>query len=378
MSAPRLLVTAKAPRPGHVKTRLCPPLGLALAARLGHAFLQDVLATASDVDPGAGLLAPADDTTALRRLFPDVTVIEQRGHGLAQALAGAVADGVTLVSGDAPAYPRELMRAGLDSPADIVLGPSLDGGYCLIGMRRFDPAPFRDIAWSTGAVLEQTVAAARRAGLSVELLEPAADVDTIDDLLAADLHTAPHTSALLADPELTPFLPRPRPAVTARRVLLESPWRTHLVDELDGGDEYSYLETPRAVWVVPVTDSGETVFVRQYRHPVRGHPLEMPAGSIDAGERAEEAAVRELREEVGGFARHMRRVGGFYSSSGHITLEGTVFLATGVALGAPTHPPSEGIELVRMPFARALALARAGELCEAQTALAVILAGQAL
>ena len=106
--------------------------------------------------------------------------------------------------------------------------------------------------------------------------------------------------------------------------------------------------------------------------------MEMPAGSIDAGESAEEAAARELREEVGGVARHMRRVGGFYSSSGHITLEGTVFLALGVTLHAATHASGERIELVQMPFARALALAHAGELCEAQTALAVILAGQAL
>jgi glycosyltransferase A (GT-A) superfamily protein (DUF2064 family)/8-oxo-dGTP pyrophosphatase MutT (NUDIX family) len=378
MSPPDLLVTAKAPRPGHSKTRLCPPLGLGLAARLGHAFLEDVLATARSVDPTAGLLAPAGDVEELQRAFPGVAVLPQRGCGLADALAGAVAAGAVLVAGDAPAYPAASIRAALRSRADLVLGPSFDGGYCLIGMRRFDAAPFRGIAWSTGDVLDQTVAAARRAGLSVELLEPAGDIDTVDDLIRADLRGAPRTSALLADPLFAPFLPRAAARVAARRTLFESPWRTLVVDDLEGSGEYSYLETAPGVWVVPITDDGDTVFVRQYRHPVGAHPLEMPAGSVDRGESAEQAAARELREEIGGVARSLRRVGGFYSSSAHITLRCAVFLATGVALQVPTHAHREGIELVRMPFARALELALGGDLCEAQTALAVILAGQAL
>ena len=67
-----------------------------------------------------------------------------------------------------------------------------------------------------------------------------------------------------------------------------------MIDQLEDGRDYSYLETPAAVWVVPVTDDGDTLFVRQYRHPVRAHPLEMPAGSIEAGETAAAAAAREL------------------------------------------------------------------------------------
>jgi glycosyltransferase A (GT-A) superfamily protein (DUF2064 family)/8-oxo-dGTP pyrophosphatase MutT (NUDIX family) len=378
VSIPRLLVTAKAPLPGNVKTRLCPPLGLGLAARLGHAFLEDALAAAVAVEPSAGLLAPGSDVAELRALFPDTPVVAQQGAGLAAALEGAVRAGATVVSGDAPAYPQALIRAGLDSDADLVLGPSLDGGYCLIGMRQFDPAPFRGIPFSTSAVLDRTVAAARNAGLSVKLLPAAADIDTIDDLLAADLAAAPRTSALLNDPALAPLLPRPAPAVADRRVLLESPWRDVVVDRLQSGGEYSYLRTPPAVWVVPVTPAGDTVFVRQYRHPVGVHPLEVPAGSVEPGEAPAAAAKRELKEEVGGVARTLRQVGGFYSSSAHISLSGSVFLATGVELGTPTHADGEGIELVRMPFSRALQLAKSGELCEAQTALAVILAGQAL
>ena len=378
MSLPALLVTAKAPRPGHIKTRLCPPLGLHTAARLGHAFLTDALAAARAVDATAGLLAPAADVIALESLFPGVPVVAQGGTGLAAALEHAVAGGAMLLSGDAPTYPPALIEQGLASTADLVVGPSLDGGYCLIGMRRFHPAPFRAIAWSTGAVLDQTVEAARAAGLSVELLEPARDIDTVDDLIACDMRGAAATTTLLSDPALAPLLPRRVPAVADRRIEFESPWRKLVRDRFAGGREYSYLETPQAVWVVPVSDEGETMFVRQYRHPVRAHPLEMPAGSIEPGETAVAAAARELREEVGGVARSLRRVGGFYSSSAHLSLQGLVFLATGVVFDAPTHAGSEGIELVRMPFRRAVELARAGELCEAQSALAVILADQAL
>jgi glycosyltransferase A (GT-A) superfamily protein (DUF2064 family)/8-oxo-dGTP pyrophosphatase MutT (NUDIX family) len=378
MSPPRLLVTAKAPQPGRVKTRLCPPLGLRSAARLGHAFTVDALAQARSVDAGAGLLAPANDIGELTALFPGVPVVAQHGRGLADALEHAVAGGATVVSGDAPCYPPELIRRGLASTADLVLGPSLDGGYCLIGMRRFHSAPFRAISWSTGHVLEQTLAAASAAGLTTEQLDPAPDIDTIDDLLAYDLRDAVATAAVLDDPAFAPFLPRRTPAVAERRVEYESPWRRLVLDRLDGGRDYSYLETPRAVWVVPITDDGDTMFVRQYRHPVRAHPLEMPAGSIELDETPAVAAARELREEVGGVARELRRVGGFYSSSAHLSLKGLVFLATGVVFDAPTHAGSEGIETLRMPFARALQLAESGELCEAQSALAVILAGQAL
>ena len=81
----RVLVTAKAPRPGQVKTRLCPPLGLELAARLATAFLTDVLAAARSIDPVAGLLAPSGDVEELRQIFPNVEVVPD-GSGLSRRL----------------------------------------------------------------------------------------------------------------------------------------------------------------------------------------------------------------------------------------------------------------------------------------------------
>ena len=374
----RVLVMAKAPRPGHVKTRLCPPLGLELAARLAEAFLTDVLSAAREVDAEAALLSPADDVALLRRMFPHVDVVGQRGVGLAAAITGAVSSGAILVSGDAPTYPSSEIRRGRESAADLVLGPAADGGYCLIGMRSYHPAPFQDIPWSGPRVLEETVNAARRAGLTVELLEPHGDVDTVEDLLAIDLAAAPATAALVAQPDVARLLPRPRAAPARREIRYASPWRELVVDELQSGLEYAFLEVPPAVWVVPVTATGETVLVRQYRHPVGAHPLEAPAGSIEPGETPRAAAARELREEVGGVAQALHRVGGFYSSSAHVSLRGLVFLATDVTLGEPTHAQREGIELVRLPFAEAVDLAARGELCEAQTALAIMYAARAL
>jgi glycosyltransferase A (GT-A) superfamily protein (DUF2064 family)/8-oxo-dGTP pyrophosphatase MutT (NUDIX family) len=374
----RVLVIAKAPRPGHVKTRLCPPLGLELAARLARAFLTDVLEAARIADGDAGLLAPSEDVEALRRLFPDVKVVAQMGVGLPAALRGGAETGAVLVSGDAPGYPPSSIRRARESEADLVLGPAADGGYCLIGMRTYHAAPFQGISWSSPRVLQQTTAAARAAGLSVELLDPHRDVDTIPDLLALDLATAPATAAVLADPDVAPLVPRPAQVPVGREIRHTSAWRQLVVDQLESGGEYAYLTVPPAVWVVPLTAAGETVLVRQYRHPVGAHPLESPAGSIEPGETPHAAAVRELREEVGGVARELYRVGGFYSSSAHLSLRGLVFLATDVELREPTHASREGIELVRMPFARAVKLAERGELCEAQTALALMYAARAL
>ena len=259
-----------------------------------------------------------------------------------------------------------------------MFGPALDGGYCLIGMRRYHPAPFRGIAWSSSSVLEQTIAAARTAGLTIELLEPHADVDTISDLLSVDLNDAPATAALLSDPLVSPFAPRPPAPPATRQTRFTSPWREFVLDRFGDGHEYAFLTVPPAVWVIPISDTGETMLVRQYRHPVGAHPLEVPAGSIEPNEAPLDAAARELREEVGGVARSLRRVGGFYSSSAHMSLRGLVFVATGVEFGEPTHTTREGIELVRMPFARAVDLAKCGELCEAQSALALIYAAGAL
>jgi uncharacterized protein len=192
-----VLITAKAPLPGNAKTRLSPPLSPQLAARLAEAFLTDVLAAARAVDPDAGFLCPASDEADLRARFPDVRVVAQIGAGLTGALAGGVRGGTVVVAGDAPALTPATIAAAGAADADLVLAPSRDGGFALIRMRLERPAIFEGIHWSTGHALDQIVAAAGAAGLTVALLDPVADVDTMADLDGLDLSCAPATRDVL-------------------------------------------------------------------------------------------------------------------------------------------------------------------------------------
>jgi glycosyltransferase A (GT-A) superfamily protein (DUF2064 family) len=193
----RVLITAKAPLPGRAKTRLTPPLSPVLAARLAEAFLTDVLAAARTVDPAAGFLCPAADASDLRRRFAGVPVVVQTGAGLLGALTSGVRGGAVVVAGDAPGIRPEAIVAAATADADLVLAPSRDGGFALVRMRVHRPDVFAGIHWSTGRVLDQTVAAGRAAGLSVALLDPVADVDTVADLHRLDLSCAPATRLVL-------------------------------------------------------------------------------------------------------------------------------------------------------------------------------------
>ncbi|HEY3764279.1 MAG TPA: DUF2064 domain-containing protein [Gaiellales bacterium] len=200
---PRVLVAAKAPLPGRAKTRLSPPLAPALAARLAHAFLADVLRAALAADASAGLLCPAADAADLRRLFPGVAVVVQPGDGLSAALAHGVRDGAAVVAGDAPGIRPEAIAMALSASADVVIAPSGDGGFGLIRMPRYTPAVFAGMTWSTGSVLAELTGACRAVGLTVDLLEPVADVDTVADLARIDLDHAPATRAVLGEGAVT-------------------------------------------------------------------------------------------------------------------------------------------------------------------------------
>jgi glycosyltransferase A (GT-A) superfamily protein (DUF2064 family) len=213
---PRVLIAAKAPLPGRVKTRLSPPLPPELAARLAEAFLADVLAAAQSVDPGAGLLCPGADAADLRGRFPGTAIIVQVGEGLTGALATGLATGAVVVAGDAPGIRPETIAEALAATADVVLAPSHDGGFGLIRMRGDADVLFAGIVWSTGSVLDQTVAAASAAGLGVRLLEPVADVDTVADLAGLDLSRAAATRALLGAVDLATWDQAHARAPTAR------------------------------------------------------------------------------------------------------------------------------------------------------------------
>jgi uncharacterized protein len=387
-----VLIVAKAPIPGRAKTRLVPPLTAEQAAAFQEALLLDTLEACRAEAPDTALLhADPSEAPALARLVgPDVPLVLQEGRGLGDALRLGMARGLAggptaLVSSDIPGVPPgSLTRAFSlleNGSCDVVLGPALDGGYWLIAMREPSGAPFDAIPWSTPAAGAVTVQRCEAAGLDVTMLDSWRDVDTPVDLAFllrdADDLPAPRTARALRALGLDGAVPDP-PALRLdeSRLVLGSPWRAVIEDRLAGDRDrvssYTYLAVPRAVFVVPVTDAGEVVFVRQYRHPVRDWTLEVPAGSVEEGETPLQAAQRELAEEVGGQAREWRHLTTFYSSSAHLSLRSDAFLATGVVLDRP-QPGEEDIVVVRMTIEEALARVRAGELVEGQTALALLL-----
>ncbi len=201
---PALLVIAKAPAPGRVKTRLTPPCTPHEAAALAAAALDDTLAAATDAQRPARRVLVLDGEPG--GWVPDgFEVIPQRGDGLGERLAAAFADArgpAFLVGMDTPQLTAELLDAGLEalSDHDSVFGAALDGGYWGLGLRRPDPEVFRGVPMShprTGLLQRIRLA---ELGLSTAVLPPLLDVDTIEDArrVAAE---APGTrfAAVLAD-----------------------------------------------------------------------------------------------------------------------------------------------------------------------------------
>ena len=392
----RVLIVAKAPVAGRSKTRLVPPLTGDQAAALQQAMLLDTIdACRREVDDVRLLVADRADSAPLALLCPDLPIEIQTGRGLGEALRAGLARSIAaagptaIVSSDLPGTPPgEVGRAFalLDAGADIVFGPAIDGGYWLIAARQAHDAPFRDIPWSTPATLAVTLERCHEAGLRVELLRPCRDVDTAADLatLAADgaLDAAPRTAAALRSVGEGATAHADVPMLIRSTVLLATPWRTLLVDRLahiDGTEtDYSYLATPRAAFVVPITAAGEVVLVRQYRHPVRDFTLEVPAGAVEPGETPRAAAERELREEVGARSPHIDHLATFYSSSAHLSLRSDAFLARDVTLGPPQPNAGEGVSRVLMSFDVAVRDAEEGRIAEGQTALVLLLAAARL
>ena len=201
-----LVLFAKAPIPGQVKTRLCPPLTDDEAASLHGSFVLDALErSAQAAIRGVAKHAPRFDrfvacSPSSEHVFfkileerQGVRLIDQVGDDLGGRMEHALADMFrigyqrsVIVGTDLPALPASVYEDafGLLARHDLVLGPSLDGGYYLIGLSRTAPEIFRQIPWSTPDVLALTQTKAHALGLNVALLEPQRDVDTIDDVLA--------------------------------------------------------------------------------------------------------------------------------------------------------------------------------------------------
>ena len=190
-----IVMMARAPWTGG-KTRLAVVASETSHAELRRALFLDTLDAVRAVSGVEHVVAcePADACEGIRDLAgPSVDVIAQRGGDLGQRMTHAVEDtfrlgceSVVIVGSDLPDLPRRLLDAAVaklrSRDSDIVLGPSADGGYYLIGMNRLWPAVFEPIEWSTGRVLAQTLEAAAAQDLRVALLDPWADVDDSSDL----------------------------------------------------------------------------------------------------------------------------------------------------------------------------------------------------
>lgn len=211
---PIVAIMAKAPRPGHVKTRLLPALSPQDAARLHRAFLEDTVdRVLSLAGVQAAVVCPPDDCEPLRScLQPGAPVLAQGGEGLAAGLESALArldaDGYTpilLLDSDTPHLPAQVLYRAVAAleQVDLVAGPTDDGGYYLVGTRRHQPGLFQASSMGTGTALDALLSRACDLGLRVSLLPRWFDVDTPDDLtrLARFLRrypeAAPRTAALL-------------------------------------------------------------------------------------------------------------------------------------------------------------------------------------
>lgn len=169
---------------------------------------------------------------------------------------------------------------------------------------------------------------------------------------------------------------------TAQRKLFESPWFDLRQDEvtLPNGDPITYtlVDHPGYAMVVPVLDDGRVILERVYRYTVQQTLLECPAGGIE-DEVPHVAARRELEEETGWRAAQLTPLGAFFGSSGISNERCHYFLATGLSdTGRVRREATEQIELEFMPLDRAVAMATAGEILDAPSALALILAAQRL
>ena len=159
----------------------------------------------------------------------------------------------------------------------------------------------------------------------------------------------------------------------AAREVWRGRYLTATVETWPDAGEYEVIRKHDAVAIVPLTPAGDVILVRQFRPPVRTELLEIPAGLLDVdGEDALACAGRELTEETGYRSTEIAFLGGVYLSPGFTDEYIHIFWAR--TLEAPDGPAEDGIAVVRMPFAQAVAAARAGRIRNAATTLGLLLA----
>lgn len=148
----------------------------------------------------------------------------------------------------------------------------------------------------------------------------------------------------------------------------------------EGGQVYKreIVHHPGSAAIVAVFDDMTVALVRQYRHAAVRYLLEIPAGTLDSPERPEEGAARELEEELGVCAGRLEKLSEFFVSPGFVEEKMWVYLATDLEETAQRLDEDEMIEIVRVPFTRALEMIADGEIEDAKTIIGLMLAAARL
>jgi rSAM/selenodomain-associated transferase 1 len=214
-----LVIMAKAPRLGAVKTRLAPNLSPQAVTAFYCCLLDDTLALARSLgDVKVAIMCPESDVNELGRLASNkASVVAQNGEGLAAGLTSVFANfaqghprRTIAFNSDSPHLPRSVLQDAFETldSHDLVVGPTHDGGYYLVGAKAFHPTIFAGDGMGTRSALEGLLSRARALELSVGFAAPFYDIDVVDDLtrLAEELRLAParapRTAAWLKEWEL--------------------------------------------------------------------------------------------------------------------------------------------------------------------------------
>jgi len=206
-----LVIMAKAVRPGAVKTRLAACLPSPAIAGLYRCLLEDTVALAKSLDGvDTAIMTPAADVEDLSRMFGGETqVVAQTGEGLGAGLASVFAHfaaagrrRIVAFNSDSPHLPASALRLAFEAlrSCDLVVGPTHDGGYYLVGGRASHPGLFTGNAMGTTSALQALLARADVLGLLVRSIDPFYDIDVPADLsrLAEELRLTPERAPCTA------------------------------------------------------------------------------------------------------------------------------------------------------------------------------------
>jgi rSAM/selenodomain-associated transferase 1 len=191
VSREQLIVFVKAPRPGAVKTRIAQTAGAGQACNIYREMVATVLQRVASIRGTQLRFSPDNAADEIKSWLRSDWIVTPQGAGdlgerlqrtFADSFAGG-AERVVIIGSDCPEVKSGDIRAAWKElkSHDVVIGPAIDGGYWLIGLRTPQPELFRAIAWSSDRVLAQTLTQAKALGLRVQLLRILSDIDTEED-----------------------------------------------------------------------------------------------------------------------------------------------------------------------------------------------------